>query len=88
MKITDEIEFLENLPLSEQSLEFQDWYIENIGNKIDDKTIPDSLDEYDRPISFTVELDDFIVTVYWFYIYESRSNWACSKYELKINQKG
>ena len=87
MKITEEIEFIEDLPLFEQSLEFQKWYMTNVSSKINDKLIPDSLDEFDRPVSFTIEQDGFLITVFWFYIYESKSNWACKRHDIKIKKK-
>lgn len=86
MKITENIEFDETKPLlSEQSAEFQQWYNESISPKITDKTIPDALDEFNRPVSFTVQHENFTVTVFWLYIYEDTSNWACRNFKLKIN---
>lgn len=84
MKITDNIEFTPGLPLSQQSAEFQQWYNENIHSQITDKTTPDALDEYDRPVSFTLEASGLTVRVYWLYIFESQSSWACRDFKIEI----
>jgi hypothetical protein len=66
MSITENIQFNELEPLlSKQSDDFRAWYNENIHSKISDQTVPDSLDEYDRPFSFTLEADGFTVTTEW-----------------------
>ena len=84
MKITDNIEFTPDLPLSQQSAEFQQWYNENVHSQITDKTTPNALDEYARPVSFTLQADGFTVTVFWQYIFESSSSWACSDFKIEI----
>ena len=85
MNITENIQFNELEPLlSKQSDEFRAWYNENIHSKISDYTVPDSLDEYDRPFSFTLEADGFVVTTEWQYIYKTKSNWACADFKLTI----
>lgn len=84
MKITDEIEFIEGLLLSQQSSEFREWYNENIHSKITDKITPDAIDKYDRPVSFTIETLGLIVHVYWLYIFESQSSWACRDFKIEI----
>jgi len=76
MNIAENIEFDETKLLSEQSKEFQDWYYKNIDSQITDKTLPDSLDEFDRPFAFTINYDSFIVETIWLYINETKSNWA------------
>lgn len=82
--ITNEIIFDDEKKLHEQSSEFQQWYNEKIQSQITDRTIPDSLDEFDRPISFTLKADGITVKVYWIYIYQSPSSWACSEFKLEI----
>lgn len=85
MNITENIQFNESESLlSKQSDELRGWYNENIHSKITDQTIPDSLDEYDRPFSFTIEADGFKVTTEWQYIHKTKSNWACSDFKLTI----
>jgi len=84
MKITDNIEFMQGLPLSQQSDVFKQWYNENVHSQITDKTTPDTLDEYDRPVSFTLQSDGFTITVFLLYIFESSSSWACSDFNLEI----
>lgn len=87
MNIAENIEFDETKLLSEQSKEFQDWYYKNIDSQITDKTLPDSLDEYDRPLAFTIVYDSFIVETTWLYIHETKSNWARKDYSLTIKLK-
>ncbi len=84
MKITDIIDFNPELSLSEQSAEFQTWYNENVNNQINDQLAPDALDVFDRPISFTVTVDNLTVTVYFIYQFQDSSTWACSEFHLKI----
>lgn len=85
MNITESIQFNENEPLlSKQSDELKGWYNENIHSKITDQIIPDSLDQYDRPFSFTTEAEGFKVATEWQYIHKTKSNWACSDFKLTI----
>lgn len=85
MKITDKIEFDELNPLlSKQTDEFRTWFNEKINSQITDKTVPDSLDEYDRPASYTLQVEGLTVKVSWVYIYENKSSWACSDFNLEI----
>ncbi len=85
MEISENITFEDGLPLSKQSEEFKSWYNNNIHPKITDQTIPDSLDEYNRPVSFTLQYETFTVKVYWLYILQDASSWACSDFNLEIN---
>lgn len=85
MNIKENIQFNEIEPLlSKQSEDFRHWYNENIHSQITDKTTPDSLDEYDRPFSFTLEYDGYKVTTEWQYIHKTKSNWACGDFKLNI----
>lgn len=84
MNITDTIQFDESLPLSQQSSDFKTWYYKNVINQITDKTIPDLLDDFNRPVSFTVNVDNFIVTIFWLYIFQDQSNWSCSDFNILI----
>jgi len=82
MNITDTIMFDESKLLSEQTPEFQAWYNENVNVLINDKLVPDLMDEYKRPKSYTVVVDSFSVTILPLYIYPDQSNWACSNFKL------
>jgi len=84
MNITETIQFDESKMLSEQSPEFQQWYNEKVNALVNDKLIPDLLDEYKRPKSYTVKVDSFIVNILPIYIYPDKSNWACSDFDLII----
>jgi hypothetical protein len=86
MKITEKIEFIEDLPLSKQSLKFEQWYIKNIQIQITENTIPYSIDEFNRPKSFILTYLNFVVTVIWLYIYESKSNWSCKDILINIQE--
>ena len=86
MNIAENIEFDETKLLSEQSKEFQDWYYSNINSQITDKTIPDSLDEYDRPFSFTMKHEGFSVKTIWLYKLDGKSDWGCKDFELTITR--
>ncbi len=84
INITNTILFDENLLLSKQSAEFQQWYNENVNILINDKLKPDLLDEYSRPMSYTVVVNTFQITIYPLYIYQDSSNWACRDFQLTI----
>ena len=84
MKINDTIEFNESQTLSKQSTEFQVWYNQNVNVLINDKLIPDSLDRFKRPFSYTVKIESFTITIIPQYIYRDQSNWACSDFYLTI----
>lgn len=85
MKILDNIEFDESKNLSKQSKEFQQWYNEKVNPLITDKLIPDRLDIYKRPLTYTVIVDSLTIVIYPQYIYKESSNWACSDFLIKIN---
>jgi hypothetical protein len=85
MTIAENVEFIKDLPLSKQSDEFRQWYNENINSQITDKIIPDSLDDYNRPISFTLKYDVFTVKVFWVYALQDSSSWACSDFNIQIS---
>ena len=84
MKINDNIEFDENQTLSKQTPEFQSWYNQNVNILINDKLVPDYLDRFNRPQSYTVVVGEFTIQVQPEYIYRDQSNWACSDFYLKI----
>jgi len=84
MKINDTIEFNESQTLSKQSTEFQVWYNQNVNVLINDKLIPDSLDRFKRPFSYTVKIESFTITIIPQYIYCDQSNWACSDFFITI----
>ena len=84
MNITETIQFDESKMLSEQTKEFQQWYNDNVNVLINDKLIADSLDQFNRPFSYTVEVDTFIIVIYPQYIYRDQSNWACCDFQLTI----
>ena len=88
MNITDKkIQFDPTQPLSKQTEEFKAWYNTNIGSKINDKTPIDSLDQYKRPISYTLQADGLSVVVSPRYIFQDSSNWACSDFHVKIEKE-
>ena len=80
MKFTDENGVL----LSQCSEELRQFVTGNIIPQINLSTVPDSLDEFNRPVSFTIEADGVKVKIVWIYIYQDVSNWACSDYQLFI----
>jgi len=84
IKINDTVEFDESKLLSEQTQEFQAWYNENVNGLINDKLVPNSLDEYKRPKSYTVTVFSFTITIDPIYIYPDQSNWSCSDFRLTI----
>jgi len=84
MKINDIVEFDENQNLSKQTTEFQAWYNQNVNILINDKLVPDYLDRFNRPQSYTVVVGEFTIQVVPEYIYRDQSNWACSDFYLKI----
>jgi len=84
MKINDIVEFDENQNLSKQTTEFQAWYNQNVNILINDKLVPDYLDRFNRPQSYTVVVGEFTIQVQPEYIYRDQSNWACSDFYLKI----
>ena len=84
IKINDTIEFDESKLLSEQTKEFQEWYNENVNGLINDTLVPDSLDEFKRPMSYIVQVDTFTVTIFPNYIYHDQSNWSCSDFYVTI----
>jgi len=85
IKITDNIEFNPELNLSGQSPEFKEWF-NLVNQQITDKTVPDSLDEYDRPVSFTIQVGNLVVKVFWLYIFQEKSSWACSDFKIEITR--
>ena len=84
MNITNTIQFNESKMLSEQSQEFQTWYNKNVNVLINDKLIPDSLDRFKRPFSYTVKVESFTIVIFPQYIYCDQSNWACSDFFITI----
>ena len=70
--------------LSQCSDALRSFVTEKIIPQINLNTTPDGLDEYNRPVSFTLEAEGITVKVVWVYIYEDSSNWACSDYQLFI----
>jgi len=84
IQITNTIVFDETKFLSEQSSEFKDWYNKNVNILINDKIVPDSLDTFKRPISYTITIDKFNIIIYPQYIYNEQNNWSCSDFKLKI----
>lgn len=86
MNITDKVIFDETQKIQEQSSEFNRWFFENCLVKINDKLIPDALDEFDRPSKYTLLVDTFIVEIYPIYINQSKTDWSKSTYELIIKE--
>ena len=84
IQITETVQFDESKNLSQQTPEFKNWYNQNVNVLINDKLVPDILDEYNRPKSYTVQVDAFTITIYPLYIYQDQSNWACSDFQLTI----
>jgi len=84
IQITETIEFDDSKFLSEQSSDFKVWYNKNVNILINDKLNPDSLDIFNRPISYTVTVETFNIEIYPQYIYNEQSNWACSDFKIKI----
>lgn len=80
MNFTDE----NGVMLSQCSDELRAFVTEKIIPQINLNTIPDALDKYKRPVSFTLEADGVTVKVVWIYIYNDSSNWACSDYQIFI----
>jgi len=86
MNITDKVIFDQTKKLQEQTSEFNQWLFENCLSKINDKLIPDALDEFDRPSKYTLLVDTFIVEIYPIYINLSKIDWSKSTYELIIKE--
>jgi hypothetical protein len=86
MNITDKVIFDETKILQEQTPEFNRWIFENCLSKINDKLIPDSLDEFDRPSKYTFLVDTFSVEISPIYINQSKSDWSKSTYKLTIKE--
>jgi len=84
MNITSKIKFDESKNLSGQTTEFKVWYNDNVNVLINDKFVPDMLDEFKRPKSYTVKVGTFTITILPIYIYPDQSNWACSDFQLTI----
>lgn len=85
MKITDSVEYLEDLSLQDQSIEFHQWYSQNVMMEIV-RAKPDFLDEFSRPVSQTFKVGKFTFKRIWCYIEQNKSNWACSEYKLEIKE--
>jgi hypothetical protein len=86
IQITDTVQFDASKPLSSQTTAFQNWYNSNVSNQINAKLKADSLDAYQRPVSYTVTTGQLTVTVSPVYIYQDSSNWACSNFNLTIKE--
>ena len=84
IQINDTVQFEESKNLSKQTPEFKTWYNQNVIVLINDKLVPDILDEYKRPKSYTVKVETFSITIYPLYIYNDQSNWVCSDFQLTI----
>jgi len=84
MKITETIDFEENVFLSKQTTEFQEWYNDNVNVLINDTLAPDLFDIFKRPMSYTVTVGTFTITIEPKYIYSDQSNWACSDFNITI----
>jgi len=65
-------------------MEFQTWYNDNVNVLINDTLVPDSLDIFKRPQSYTVVVEKLTIQVVPQYIYRDQSNWACSDFYLTI----
>lgn len=80
--LTDTIQFDESKNLSEQSPEFQAWFNEFVNPQINDRLQPDLLDQYKRPVSYTVHVDGYTITVFNLYINADQTNYACRDFQL------
>ncbi len=84
MTIKENIEFNPEVRLQDQSQEFQNWLMENCLSKIAGLT-PDMWDEFERPKSYTFQVEDFNVVLIPKYLYSTRSSWAIGGYKININ---
>ena len=86
MNITGIINFDESKLLSIQTLEFKDWYNQNVSVLINDHLVPDLLDECKRPKSYTVVVESFSITIYPLYKINDQSDWGCRDFQLIIKK--
>lgn len=86
MEITDKVIFDETKKLQEQTSEFNQWLFENCLSKINDKLIPNALDDFDRPAKYAFVADTFSVEIYPVYISQSKNDWSKSTYDLIIKE--
>lgn len=82
--LIDNIIFDETKPLSNQSGEFLTWYHKNISGLINSNLIPDSLDEFDRPVSYTVSFETYKITISYIYKLNLKTSWECTDYNIII----
>jgi len=87
IQIKENIVFDETKPITEQTMEFNNWYNMNINSKINLDTVPIGIDEYDRPIGWVINADGFSVEVRWIYITQSKSSWACKSHDVTIRKE-
>ena len=83
--ITDTISFDDTKKLQEQSTDFQNWLFENCLSKINDQLTPNSLDSYNRPENYTFTVNTLNVSLTPLYLFQDKSNWAISGYNILIN---
>ena len=76
IKINDTVQFDESKNLSQQTPEFKNWYNQNVNVLINDKLVPDILDEYkDEILNYTKTEDEwFIVNLILTPDYKTRKN--------------
>lgn len=84
MNINDTVEFDESKNLSEQTTKFQTWYNENVNTLISDTLVPDLLDQWNRPMSYTVKVGGFVVTIYPLYKIHEQSDWGCRDFQITL----
>lgn len=84
MLIDNKIIFDESKTLSNQNREFLDWYYKNVSVLINSTLIPDSLDEFNRPVSYTVSFESYKITISYIYKLNIKSSWECTDYNIII----
>lgn len=88
IQITETIQFNDEEPLlSKQSFEFSKWYHENFHSKIIEPLNPLGFDNYGRPTSFLNKYDGWNCTTEFIYIYNDKSNWACSDFRITLEKE-
>ena len=87
IRIEDGVAFDDGIyRIQDQTPEFQTWFNTNINQLINDKLKTDGIDQYGRPVSWSIYMKSLkkTITVIPVYIYNNPSSWAISTYTIKI----
>ena len=85
MVIKDNIIFNEAKKIQDQSPEFISWISENCFKYINDTYDVKHYDDYERPSLYTFNVDEYYIKIKPLYMFDDKSNWAISGYEININ---